>query len=76
VVRVAKVVAQTTELEKKIEKRHTKFGLNIDAGNTSNLLKKRKIRISNYFIVNETELFLKYQSNYIKTNFFYLFFYF
>lgn len=62
VVRVAKVVAHTNQIEKKIENKNHKVGINIDSASIQSLMKKRTIRITNNYSLNEIALFLKYQS--------------
>ena len=64
VVRVAKVVAHTTQIEKKIDERNLKIGMNMDTGSAHKMLKKRAIRIKPDFNLNEITIFLKYQSNF------------
>lgn len=61
---MAKVVAHTNQIEKKMEKKNSKMGLDVGSGPGHNLLKKRGIRIrKNDFNVNEIAIFLKYQKS-------------
>lgn len=64
VVRVAKVVAHTSQIEKQIEKKSAKIGIDTDAGTAHSLLKKKGIRFKNSLNYKEIAIFLKYQSNY------------
>lgn len=63
VVRVAKVVAHTNQIEKQMEKKNSKIGLNVNTFSTNNLFKKKGIKINNDFNVNEIAIFLKYQKS-------------
>lgn len=64
---MAKVVAHTNLIEKQMEKKGPKMGLNVEYRSSHNLLKKRGTR-KNDFNVNEIAIFLKYQkSNYLFT---------
>ena len=57
-IKVAKVVANTNQIAKQIEKKNWKIGLNLESSLAHNLLRKRGIRLkSNNFNVNEIAIF-------------------
>lgn len=64
VVRVAKVVAHTSQIEKQFEKKQYKIGIDTNTGTAQSLRKKKGIRLKNSLNYNEIAIFLKYQSNY------------